>query len=60
MKKTTYAVQSQTPDGTVHDVGTIILEGSKAVFTEMRMLDTEEIRRKRIEKLSAYCKIAES
>lgn len=50
---------------TTHDVqklrddGVIIFKGNEKVHAESRMLEPEEVRRQRVERLSRRCKIEE-
>lgn len=59
MKREIYTIRSMTPDGVVHDIGTVIYEGNQKVYVDNRMLESEAQRAQREKKLSARCRFEE-
>lgn len=59
MKRQTYTINSMTPDGVYHDMGFIVFEDNRKVRAENTMLESQERRNERIERLSNRCKIEE-
>lgn len=61
MKPEIFTIQSATTQDIqkLRDDGVIIFEGNKKVHAESRMLEPEEVRRQRVERLSRRCKIEE-
>lgn len=60
---TTQDIQKLRDDGVIiqklRDDGVIIFKGAEKVHAESKMLEPEEVRRQRVERLSRRCKIEE-
>lgn len=61
MKPEIFTIRSATTQDIqkLRDDGVIIFEGKEKVHAESRMLEPEEVRRQRVERLSRRCKIEE-
>lgn len=61
MKPEIFTLRSATTQDIqkLRDDGVIIFKGNEKVHAESRMLEPEEVRRQRVERLSRRCKIEE-